>query len=582
MNNKEISEKLKEISQYLEIKEVNFKPRAYEKAARAIESFGEEIVDTYEKGGVNSLKKIPGVGVSIAETIEEIIKTGKSKYYQQLKKEIPVDISELNKIEGVGPKTIFTLYKTLGIKNTEELKKAAEKGKLRKIEGFGEKTEQNILQSIEFLKKSKGRFILGFFTPEIEKIAEKIKNQKGVKKATVAGSARRKKETIGDIDILAIAENTKPVMDFFVNMPEVVRVYGKGKTKSSVRIKDGIDIDLRVVPEESYGAALLYFTGSKEHNVKLREEAISKGYTLNEYGLFKGTSKKPGKKAAGKTEEEIYKKLNLQFIPPEIREAKGEIKAAKEYKIPKLLEYKSLKGDLQIQTEWSDGANSIEEMARYAIKEGLEYILITDHTKSLAMAHGLDSKRIKKQWKEIDKINKKLQKEGLNFKILKGTECDILKDGTMDLPDKILKECDIVGGAIHSYFNLSQKDQTERIKKAMRNPHVDIIFHPTGRVLKRRQAYEIDINDIIKTAKETNTILEINAYPDRRDLKNEYIKKGVEAGIKFSISSDAHQKKHISYLENGIAEARRGWAKKENVINTKSLDLMLKEIKGNK
>ena len=333
-------------------------------------------------------------------------------------------------------------------------------------------------------------------------------------------------------------------------------------------------MDVRAVPRESYGAALNYFTGSKDHNVKLRQIAIDKGYKLSEYGLFKGK-----RQIAGQTEKDLYEALGMAYIEPELRENTGEIEFSKKDNLPKLIGYGDLKGDLQVQSNWTDGANSIEEMAKAAVKIGLEYIAVTDHTKRLAVTGGLDEKKIQKQWREIDRINSKIQMTNSKFRILKGTECDILKDGSLDLPDEILAKLDVVGVSTHSYFNLPRKAQTERLKRAMRNPNVDIIFHPTGRVLMKRDAYELDMDDIIKTAKATGTILEVDAYPDRLDLKDEYVKKCVESGVKLAVDSDAHSYTHFEYLEYGIAQARRGWATKDDIINAWPLGKMLKTFK---
>lgn len=590
ITNQEIVKILHEISGYLEMQGVAFKPQAYEKAAFAVESLGLEISDIYEKGGIKAVEKIPGVGVSIAEKLEELIKTGKSKYYSELKKEIPVNLPELLAVEGLGPRNIKKLYETLKIKNISGLEKAAKAGKIRNIEHFGEKSEENILKSIEFLKSSGNRHILGFIAPELRKLEERLKKIKGVLKIEIVGSARRKKETIGDADILAISENPKEIMDFFVSMPEVARVFAHGNTKSMVRLKNGLEIDLRVVPKESYGAALQYFTGSKDHNIAVREIAIKKGYKLNEYGLFKGVrDKKRGTRIAGEDEREIYEKLGMDWIEPEMRENSGEIERAlisgsrqargKPNGLPELIGYGDLKGDLQIQTNWTDGANTIEEYAEAAIKKGLEYIAITDHTKRLAMAGGLDEKKLLKQAAEIDKINSKLKTQNSKFRILKGSEVDILKDGTLDIEDEVLEKLDIVGAAVHSYFNLSKKEQTERIIMAMENKNVDIIFHPTGRIINKRPAYEIDIGEIIEAAKRTDTILEIDAFPNRLDLKDDYARKCVEAGVKMSIDSDAHSVAHMDFLEWGISQARRGWAAREDIINAWPLDKMLKILK---
>jgi DNA polymerase (family 10) len=574
VSNNEIAGILREIGEYLEMQNVPFKPRAYEKVAGVIEGLDEELGEIYRQGGREAIEKIPGVGVSIAEKIEELIKTGRLKYYEDLKKKTPVDLSTLTQIEGLGPKKIKKLYQVLKIKNIEDLEGVAKTGKIRNLKGFGLKSEENILKGIEFLKKSGGRFILGFEMVYIREIEARLKKLKEVEKIVAAGSVRRRKETIGDVDILIISQKPQPVMDYFVSMPEVMHVYAHGETKSAVKMKNGLDIDLRVVPEESYGAALNYFTGSKDHNVALREIALKKGYKLNEYGLFKGK-----RQIAGRSEEEIYKTLGMDYIEPEMRENTGEIELAQKHQLPKLIGYDELKGDLQIQTNWTDGVNSIEETAKAAIDFGLEYIAITDHTKRLAMTGGLNEKKIQQQWKEIDHINLKLKTNNLKLKILKGSECDILKDGSLDLPDEILSKLDVVGAAVHSYFNLSRKEQAERIKRAMVNPHVDIIFHPTGRIINRRKPYEIDIDEIIKFAKKTGTVLEIDAYPDRLDLKDEHVRKCVAAGVKIAIDSDAHSITHLPYLEYGIAQARRGWATKNDIINVRSLEKMLRFLK---
>lgn len=580
-SNKEIALACNQIGYFLEMDGVAFKPKAYEKVAAVIFDLTEEVYDIYLRGGINALENIPGIGISIAEKIEELLKTGKIKYLEGLKKKWPVKIDEFMAIEGIGPKTVRHLYDKLGVKNLNDLERALNNNKISKLEGFGEKSQEKILKNIEFHKKSGGRMTLGSIMPEIKKLEEKLKTIKGVERVDIAGSVRRKKETVGDIDILVVSKNSKAVMDFFVTMPEVEMVIAHGETKSSIKLKNGLDADLRVVPSESYGAALSYFTGSKEHNIALREVAMKKGWKLNEYGLFEvgGLKIKNEKLIAGKNEEEIYEKLGLRYIEPELREMHGEIEASKNNKLPKLIGYKDLMGDLHVHSTWSDGSNSIEEMARAAIERGLKYIVITDHSKHLGVAHGLDEERLKKQWKEIDAINKKLDKEGVDFKILKGTECDILKDGSMDFSDEVLKQFDVVGASVHSSFNLSKEEQTERIKKAMQNKYVDIICHPTGRIINQREPYKVNVDELIKTAKETGTILEINAFPNRLDLKDEYIRKCVEVGVKMSISTDSHLFNHLDYSEYGIAQARRGWAEKKDIINVWPAEKMLKMLK---
>lgn len=574
--NEEISKIFYEMAILLEMKEISFKPQAYEKAALIIETLGENVKDIYKKGGLKALMDISGIGQGIAERIEEYIKTKHIKDYEHLKKQVPVDITGLTSIEGLGPKSVYKLYKKLGIRTVGELEKAAKAGKLRNLEGFGEKSEEKILKGIEFAKKGQGRFILGFVSPAVESILERIRELPYVEIAEAAGSVRRRQETVGDLDILVISKEPGKVMDYFASIPEADHIYGKGLTKTNIRLKNGMDADLRVLPPESFGAALQYFTGDKYHNIAVREIAAQKGYKLSEYGLFRGR-----KIIAAKTEEEIYEKLGLEWMPPEIRTNMGEIEAAlrqaqgKSNGLPKLVPYGSLKGDLQVQTNWTDGQNSIREMAEAAKKEGLEYIVITDHTKSLAMTGGLDEKKILKQMAEIDKIQK--QTEGI--KILKGSEVNILKDGRPDISGEILAKLDVVGAAVHSNFNLSEKEQIQRIIRAMENPNIDIFFHPTGRVIQKREPYKVDMDALVKAAGRTGTILEIDSYPNRLDLKDEHIKKAVSAGVRLSIDSDSHHVSHFQYLELGIAQARRGWAEKENIINTRRWKEMLELLK---
>jgi DNA polymerase (family 10) len=576
MKNQEVAKLLRMMASYLEMKGVQFKPQAYEKAAYSVEALDEDIEEFAKKKGEEGLMDLPGVGKSIAEKIIEYLKTGKIKELEELKKEVPVDIETLTSIEGVGPKIVYKLYKALGIKNIDDLEKACLEHKIRRLPGFGEKSEEKILKGIQFFKQGGGRAILGFIIPVVEELVNYLKESGFAKEVMPAGSYRRRKETIGDIDILATSD--KPVsrqggpeklMDYFVKFDGISDILAKGPTKTMVRLKIGLDADLRVVAEESFGAALAYFTGSKDHNIVMRELAIKKGWKLNEYGLFD----KNGKMIAGRTEEEIYEALGLEWIPPEMRENRGEIELARQKKLPKLIDYGSIKGDLQVQTNWTDGQNSIEEMVKEAIKLGLEYICITDHTKSLAMTGGLDEEKLLKQMSEIDKLNQKYKGK---IKILKGAEVNILKDGSLDIKDEVLAKLDFVGAAVHSHFNLPRSVQTERIKKAMTNPHVDCIFHPTGRVINRRPAYEVDIDEIIDYAKKTGTILEIDAYPDRLDLKDEHIKKCVGKGVKMVIDTDAHSVLHLGFLDLGVSQARRGWAESKDILNTLEYNKLIK------
>ena len=583
IGNREISKILYEIGEYLEIKGVAFKPRAYEKAGYSIENLEEEVSEIYKKSGLKAVEDIPGVGVSIALKVEELLKTGRLKYYEKLKKSFPVKIGELSAIEGVGPKIIFKLYKKLKIRNTSDLEKAAKSGKIAKIPGFGEKTESKILKSIEFLKKSGGRFLLGAILLQARSIENRLKELKHVKRVAIAGSLRRMQETVGDLDILVTVQDSRPafakasagkIMKFFVSMPEVAHVYSQGQTKTMIRLKNGLDADLRVVDDKNFGAALQYFTGDKRHNITIRALAEKKGYKLNEYGLWRGR-----KLIAGRTEEEIYKALGMATPLPEIRNDSGEIQAALKNKLPKLIGYGDVRGDLQVHTNWTDGENSIEEMAQAASDAGLEYIAITDHTKSLAMTGGADEKKLLKQMIAIDKLNLKFKIKNLKFRILKGAEVNILKDGSLDIEDIVLAKLDVVGIAVHSHFHLPRAEQTKRIIKAMKNKNADILFHPTGRLIQKREPYDVDVEEIIKSAKETGTVLEIDADPYRLDLKDEYIRKAVEAGVNLAINTDAHSKNSFHNLEFGIAQARRGWAKASDIINARPWQEMLRLLK---
>ncbi|GIW40471.1 MAG: DNA polymerase/3'-5' exonuclease PolX [Candidatus Binatia bacterium] len=573
MTNAAIARMLREIALYLEMDDVPFKPRAYEKVAYTIEALDEPLEEIYRRGGLKALEKLPGVGKGIAEKLEELLRTGRLSYYEELRKKYPVDVLDLTSIEGVGPKNVKALYEALGIRTIADLKAAAEAGKIRNLPHFGEKSEKKILKGLEFWEKRTGRFLLGAVLPLLEEIAARLERCGGVEKVAIAGSVRRRKETVGDGDLLVVASKPDAVMENFVRMPEVVHVYGRGQTKTMVRLDNGMDVDLRVVPEESFGAALNYFTGSKDHNVALRKIAIERGLKLNEYGVFRGE-----KRIAGRTEEEVYEALGLPYIPPELRENTGEIEAAREGRLPRLVEYGELRGDLQTQTSWTDGANSIEEMVREAQRLGLEYIAITDHTRSLAMTRGCDEAKLREQIAAIRALDRKLR----GIKVLAGAEVNINKDGTLDIADEVLAELDVVGIAVHSHFQMSREEMTRRIVRAMENPHADILFHPTGRVLQKREPYDVDLDAILEAAKRTGTVLEIDAYPERLDLKDEHVRKAVAAGVPLVIDSDAHSVHQLAYTHYGVATARRGWATKKDILNTRPLADFLAALKDGK
>ncbi|PIW35021.1 MAG: DNA polymerase III [Candidatus Nealsonbacteria bacterium CG15_BIG_FIL_POST_REV_8_21_14_020_37_12] len=571
MKNQEIAKIFYEIANYLEMEGVAFKPYAYQKAALTLEGLEKDVEEIYKEGGREALLKIPGIGESMAEKIEEYLKTGKIKYYEELKKKTPVNIEELMAVEGMGPKKAKVLYQKLGIRNLKDLEKAAKSHKIASLFGFGEKTEKNILEGINFLKRSKGRFLLGEILPTVKEVYQKLKSLKEVEKIDPAGSVRRMKETIGDVDFLVISKNPGKVMDFFVRFPGIIKIWGKGSTKSSVRMREGFDMDIRVVPARSYGSALQYFTGSKEHNIATRKIAMDRNLKLSEYGLFRGP-----KMIAGKTEEEVYKALGMQWIPPEMRENQGEIEAALSGKLPQIIGYKDIKGDLHCHSQWDGGTNTIMEMVKAAQNMGYEYIGISDHTKFLRIEHGLDEKKLSQQRKEIDKLNTKYKILNTKFKILQGCEANILNDGSIDIRDEALKKLDYVIAGVHSNFKMPKEKMTERIINVMKNPDIDIISHPTGRILKRRDEYQIDFDKILRVAEETGTILEINSFPERLDLNAENIRRAKEAGVKMVINTDSHHKDQLRFIEFGIAQARRGWAEKEDIINTQPLEKLLK------
>lgn len=558
MINLQIAKLFYQIAEYYAMDEVAFKPQAYERAARLIEGLEDDLADIYKEGGLKALMEISGVGQGLAEKIEEYVKTGKIKEYEKLKKACPVDLEHLTAVQGLGPKSIKTLYQKLKVRTLADLEKAARNGKIAKLPRFGPKVQENILCSIAYVKGGQGRMLLGYALPLARKLEARLNDLSGVERAVAAGSVRRMRETIGDIDILAITKNPAKVMDYFCSMTEVKKVLSKGKTRSSVKLHSGLDADLRVLSRESFGAGLQYFTGSKDHNIALREIAQTKGYKLNEYGLWRGK-----KVITGRDEEEIYEKLGLQYIEPELRENTGEIEAAGKSRLPKLVKDEDVISDLHMHSDWSDGASTILEMAEAAKKLGCQYIAITDHAGRLAIAGSLKEEKLLKQVAEIDKIGKKIS----GIRILKGAEVDIDKDGQLHIKDKVLAKLDIVLGSIHDNFKMSKGAMTERICRAMQNPHMDIWTHPTGRLLGRREGYEVDWDKVFAQAAKTNTIIEINAYPNRLDLSWQNVKRAIAAGVKISIGTDAHATNHLLYLELGVAVARRGWARKGDIIN---------------
>lgn len=559
MKNEELAKILFEIGEYLELENIPFKGRAYQAAAISIDNLEKDIEGIYVEEGLKGVEKIEGIGKSIALKIEEFVKTGEVKYLEELRKSNPIDLKNLTKIEGLGPKRIYFLNKELKIRNVAELREAISKKKLRELKGFSEKSEKNILESIAFMESSGLRFLLSEVKEDVETIIERLKKFKEVKKIEVAGSYRRKKETVGDIDILIASSFPLKIMNEFVSMPNVLKIWSKGETKASVRMVKGYDVDLRIVDINSFGSAMQYFTGSKEHNIALRKLAISKGYKLNEYGLFKNNISK-----AGKTEEEIYNKLGMQYICPELRENRGEIELALKNKLPKLVELSDIKGDFHTHSSFAGTNISMEEIIEKAILKGYEYIGISDHTKDLKIENGLNEERLLLQKKEIKKLNEKYSSK---IRIFHGAEVNILKDGSLDIKSEVLKELDYVNIGIHSHFKMSKEKMTKRILKAMSNPYITCLVHPTGKIVNKRDSYDLDLEKIFKFAKTNNVLLEVNSS-ERLDLNSLNIRKAKEMGCKFFINTDTHNLRQLERMEFGVNEARRGFAEKKDIVNT--------------
>ncbi len=573
MKNQEIARIFNEIADLLEIKGDNpFRIRAYRRAALNIEGISTSIENLTKE----EMLKIPGIGQDLSDKIENYIKTGHIPILEDLKSEIPEGLLRIMAVPGVGPKTAKMLYDKLDIKDIEDLERLATEHKLSTLPGIKSKTEENILKGIEMLKRGRERQPIGKVLPLANEIIEYLKKKSPISKINLAGSLRRWKDTIKDIDILAsLASSRDPisVMSLFAEMPNVKEVLSKGTTRSSVIIKEGIQVDLRLVDADSYGSALAYFTGSKNHNIKLREMAVKKGLKINEYGIF---TEKDNKKLGGKNEEDIYRILGLPYIEPELREDTGEIEAAMDGRLPQLISLEDIQGDLHVHSQWSDGSHTFEELVEAAKSRGYSYFAITDHSKGLGVARGLTEERLMEQVNEVNALNKRLK----GFRILQGIEVDIKSNGSLDFDDEILKMLDIVIASIHSGFKQSRDQITSRLIAAIKNPYVNIIAHPTGRLIGERDAYEIDIEDVMNAAREAGTAFEINAYPARLDFNDIYAKKAKELSIPLVISTDAHIITNMDYMKYGVSIARRSWLQKDDVLNTLSIEKLLKRLKN--
>lgn len=560
MKNKELARLFDRIADALEFKgEMVFRILAYRKAARVLDDLVEDVEVLHRAG---KLDELPGIGAGIAKKIIEYLETGKMRKYTEVTKGIPDSLLNMLDIQNLGPKTLALANKMLKVKTLADLKKVIASGKLAQLPQMGQKKVENIKKGIELYEKGHERLSIAVAEGVASDVIAYLKEKTNAKDISPAGSLRRWKETIGDVDILATGKNGAKIVKLFTKYPKAERILAAGETKGSIMVQGGVQVDLRIVPPVSYGAALQYFTGSKSHNVRCRNIARTKGMKLSEYGLFKGK-----KMIAGKSEEEVYDMLGLQYVPPELREDRGEIEVAFKKRLPALIAFKDVRGDLQMHSNYSDSAASIAQLADFAESLKYEYILITDHSRSARYAHGLEVDRLHKQWKEIDKINKKSK-----VRVLKGIEVDILRDGKLDYPDKILKQFELVVASIHQGF---KKNVTERICAAMDNQYVDIIGHPTGRLISSREGYVVDLHEVMEKAAATGTWLELNSYWDRLDLNDVNLRVAKDMGIRISIGTDAHDTKGLLWMKFGVATARRGWLQKKDVVNTYRLKKLL-------
>ncbi|NMF87684.1 DNA polymerase/3'-5' exonuclease PolX [Aromatoleum petrolei] len=569
LHNADIAAIFGEIADLLEIEDANpFRIRAYRRAAQVLGEFGRDLRQMLADG--EDLTALPGIGNDLTAKIREIVVTGHCAQLDRLHGELPPAIAELLHIPGLGPKRVRALWHDLDVQTTEQLCRAARDGRIRVLPGFGEKTERRILEAAEVHLARERRFKLATAAQYAEGMVAYLRRVEGVERVEVAGSFRRMRETVGDLDILVIAAAGNAVTEAFVTYDEVREVLAQGNTRASVVLRCGLQVDLRVVAPESYGAALCYFTGSRAHNVALRRGAIAVGLKLNEYGVFRGDQR-----IAGETEESVYRVLGLAWIPPELREDRGEIEAARRGRLPHLVRREDLRGDLHAHTRATDGHNSLREMALAARDAGLEYLAITEHSRRLAMAHGLDAAGLARQIDEIERLNETLT----GIRMLKGIEVDILEDGSLDLPDAILARLDVVVGAVHSRFDLPRTRQTERILRAMESRHFTLLAHPTGRVLDERDPYDVDMSRVIRRARERGCALELNAHPTRLDLLDTWCMAARDEGVPVAINSDAHSVRDFDNLRFGVGQARRGWLEAKDVLNTRPLAVLLAWLK---
>ena len=569
VHNKDVADSFDMLADLLEIRDANpFRVRAYRNAARTVRGLPGPVAQMVADG--ENLSDLSGIGADLAGKIEEIVDSGKLSLLEKVKKDIPEGLARIIALPGVGPKRAAQLRKELDIESIGDLAEAAEAGRIHDLEGFGHKTEERILSAIREDRGKEQRFLRAEVVEFVDSLLEYLRAIPGVKKVVAAGSYRRRRSTVGDIDLLVTCKRGTPVMDRFVAYDDVEEVVSKGETMATVRLRSDLQVDLRVVQQVAYGAALFYFTGSKAHNISVRRMAGKKNLKVNEYGVFRAE-----KRLAGATEEEVYREVDLPFIPPELREDDGEIEAARKGRLPGLLTHDDIRGNLHAHTKATDGKYSLREMAEAARHLGYEYLAITDHSQQVRMANGLDEKRLRRQITSIDKLNDELD----DIRLLKGIEVDILEDGSLDLDDDVLAELDVVVGSIHSKFDLPGKKQTERVIRAMDNPSFNILGHPTGRLINRRPPYEVDVEHIMDAALERGCFLELNAQPERLDLKRVHCRLAREKGLRIAISTDAHTVGDLQFMACGVDEARRGWIEPDDVLNTRSWTDLKKLLK---
>ncbi len=569
VQNSDVKDLFNKVADLLEIEGANpFRVRAYRNAARSISGLTRNVSEMVREG--QDLTGVAGIGKDLAGKIREIVETGRLAQLEALEKKSPGALQELMTVQSLGPKRVKVLHRELGINNLDELRDAAEKGKIRDLEGFGEKTEQNILQGLKW-KETQGKRIKLFDAErQAEPLVAYLKKSRGVSEIIVAGSFRRRQETVGDLDILVTADKDADLMERLVEYEGIRDVVSRGGTRSTVVLRSGLQVDIRLVPQVSYGAALHYFTGSKSHNISVRKLGIRKGYKINEYGVFQGENR-----VAGKTEKEVYQQVGLAYIEPELREDRGEVETAQQDKLPQLVRRENLRGDLHSHTRASDGRSSLEDMVQAARERGYEYLAITEHSKRVSVANGLDPERLKKQMKQIDALNEKIE----DITLLKGIEVDILKDGSLDLPDDVLGKLDLTVCSVHYYRNLSRRKQTDRIVRAMSNPHFNILAHPTGRLINEREAYDVDLEEVMQAAADLGCFLELNSHPDRLDLSDRYCRMARDMRVKVAISTDAHSAEELDLIRFGVDQARRGWLEADDVLNNRSLNQLKKLLK---